>query len=178
MATVRHAMAADLPAVVEIHNSLLETTTYEWTERPHTLSEWQVRLEEKAARGEPVLVSDEDGVVVGWATYGDFRDSTRWPGYAGTVEHTIHLARSHWGRGLGHPLLTALMEEAGRAGKRVMVAGIDSTNQRSIDFHARCGFVEVARMPGVGRKWERDLDLVLMQRKVDPVGPAAPSGPL
>ncbi|MHB1488539.1 MAG: GNAT family N-acetyltransferase [Acidimicrobiales bacterium] len=174
MATVRSAKPDDLASIVEIHNELLDTTTYEWTEVAHTLSEWRVRLEDKAARAEPLLVSEEDGEVCGWATYGDFRDTSRWPGYALTVEHTIHFAERWWRRGLGRQLLSALMDEARRANKTVMVAGIDSTNEASIAFHAHCGFVDVARMPDIGQKWGRALTLVLMQRRVDDRASDAP----
>lgn len=102
--------------------------------------------------------------MVGWASYGDFRDATRWPGYRFTAEHTILLAQSHWGRGLGRRLLESLMEQAVRAGKRVMVGGVDSSNVASIAFHTRLGFTEVGGMPGVGDKWGQRLDLVLLQR--------------
>ncbi len=75
--------------------------------------------------------------------------------------------KSHWGRGIGRSLLSELAACARRAGKRVLVAGIDAANARSITFHARMGFVEVARMPGVGEKWGQRLDLVLMQLDLD-----------
>jgi L-amino acid N-acyltransferase YncA len=51
-----------------------------------------------------------------------------------------------------------------------MVAGIDAENTGSIRFHERLGFVEVARMPETGRKFGRWLELVLMQRVLDPPG--------
>jgi phosphinothricin acetyltransferase len=73
------------------------------------------------------------------------------------------VAESRQGAGVGRALLLALADHARRAGKRVMVAAIDSSNIGSIAFHARLGFVEVARMPGVGEKWGRRLDLVVMQ---------------
>ena len=166
---IRPAETPDLPAIVDIQNALMDTT-YEWTETPHTLEEWTARLAEKAERDEPVLVVDDGGTVVGWTTYGDFRDATRWPGYRFTVEHTILLADSHRGRGLGRLMLESLMDTARRQGKRVMVAAIDSSNEGSLAFHARMGFIEVARMPGVGDKWGQRLDLVLMQRDLlDPL---------
>ncbi len=164
MVLVRAATGHDVPAITAIQNSLLETTTHEWTEVLHTVDERARWLSAQRAAGNPALVAVEDGAVVGWAAYGDFRDSRRWPGYRFTVEHTIHVAADHWGRGVGLALVSALSEHARAAGKRVMVAGIDSTNQRSIDFHRRLGFDEVARMPGVGEKFGRRLDLVLMQR--------------
>lgn len=163
MVRIRPAGNADVARIVSIHNALLHTTTYEWTDLDHTPEEWRVRLAHKAERGEPVLVGEDQGEVVAWATYGDFRDAARWPGYRFTVEHTIHVDEHCWGRGLGRQLLGELMDRAEHAGKRVMVAGIDATNVGSISFHQRCGFAEVARMPGVGEKFGRRLDLVLMQ---------------
>ena len=49
-----------------------------------------------------------------------------------------------------------------------MVAGIDGGNTGSIRFHERNGFRPVASMPGVGHKHGRALDLVLMQRELQP----------
>jgi L-amino acid N-acyltransferase len=171
MARLRPALAADLPAITKIRNALLDTTTYEWTETPCTVEDHVRWLDEHRSAGHPALVAVDGDDVVGWAAYGDFRDSTRWPGYRFTVEHSIHVAETHWGRGIGRALLDELTDHARRAGKRVMVAGIDASNVRSIDFHARLGFVEVARMPGIGDKWGQRLDLVLMQRHLHSSSP-------
>lgn len=66
------------------------------------------------------------------------------------------------------PLLDKTDDMLARAaGKRVMVGGIDSTNVDSIRFHERLGFVEVARMPGIGEKFGRRLDLVLVQLSLE-----------
>lgn len=167
MVSIRPGTASDLPAITAIHNALLETTTYEWTETPHSVEQRARWLDEQYADGWPVLVAVDDGEVIGWGAYGDFRDSTRWPGYRFTVEHSIHVAESHWGQGVGRALLVALADHARDAGKRVMIAGIDGSNDRSVRFHARFGFREVARMPGIGDKWGRRLDLVLMQCDLD-----------
>ena len=164
MAQVRPARQEDLPAIVEIHNARLTETTHEWTEVEHTVTEWSEILERKQRRHEPLLVSEVEGEVVGWTTYGDFRDTGRWECYSVSVEHTIHVHQDHWGQGIGRALMDALAEAARQAGKAVMVAGIDSTNVESIAFHARLGFTETARMPGVGQKLGRRLDLVLMQK--------------
>ena len=160
---VRPAEVEDLPAITTIYNAKLESTTYEWTETLHTVEERAEWLAAKRASGLPALVAEDDGQVVGWATYGEFRDSTRWPGYRFTVEHSIHVAESHWGRGIGRMLVAALEAHARGEGRRVMVAATDSTNVQSIEFHKRLGYIEVARMPGVGDKWGQRLTLVLLQ---------------
>ena len=79
-------------------------------------------------------------------------------------EHTVHVREDQWGRGVGRLLVMTLMERATIAGKHVMVAAIDGDNVESIAVHERLGFTTVARMPEVGTKWGRWLDLVLMQR--------------
>ena len=163
MVVIRSAEDGDLPAITEIYNALLDSTTYEWTETPHTVEERTEWLTGKRAAGLPALVAVDQDEVVGWATYGEFRDSTRWPGYRFTVEHSIHVAESHWGRGIGRLLVAELEAHARAEGRWVMVAATDSSNVPSIEFHKRLGYVEVAHMPGVGEKWGRRLDLVLLQ---------------
>ena len=56
------------------------------------------------------------------------------------------------------------MRHAADAGKLVMVAAVDGSNEPSIAFHRKLGFVETARMPGLGVKHGRRLDLVMLQR--------------
>jgi L-amino acid N-acyltransferase len=99
----------------------------------------------------------------GFTSYGSFRGDGRRPGYRFTVEHTIHVAETHWGAGVGRALLEALIERARNTGHHVLVGGIDADNAASLRFHERLGFAEVARMPQVGRKFDRWLDLVLVQ---------------
>jgi len=165
--TVRDATPEDLPEITAIYNALLESTTHEWTEIAHTVAEREQWLSDKRAAGRPALVAIDSGAVVGWATYGDFRDSERWPGYRYTVEHSIHVREDRWGRGVGRELMNSLVQHARAGGKRVMVAGIDGDNTGSIRFHERLGFFEVGRMPGIGEKFGRRLDLVLMQLILD-----------
>jgi L-amino acid N-acyltransferase len=50
---------------------------------------------------------------VGFASFGNFRGEGRWPGYCFTVEHTIHVAETHWRAGVGRALLEA-MPQVGR----------------------------------------------------------------
>jgi L-amino acid N-acyltransferase YncA len=167
MVSIREAARGDVAAITAIQNALLATTTYEWTETPHTEADRHAWLERQRAAGHPVLVGVDGGEVVGWAAYGEFRDSEKWPGYLPTVEHTVHVRGDQWGRGVGRLLIETLAAHARAAGKRVMVGGIDGSNVDSIRFHERLGFVEVARLPGIGEKFGRRLDLVLMQRALD-----------
>lgn len=161
---IRDANDADLPVVRDLYNALVPTTTVAWTEELQTLDERRAWFQRQQQAGWPVVVAEIDNRVVGFAAYGSFRGEGKWPGYRHTVEHTIHVRDDAHGHGVGRMLLEALIERAHADDVHVMVAAIDSENTGSIAFHERLGFVTVARMPEVGRKFDRWLDLVLMQR--------------
>lgn len=164
---VRPADEADLPAITDLFNALIPVDATAWRDHladPDEMAAWWARQAEAA---HPVLVAEADGRVVGYATWTGFRGGDRFPGYRRTVEHTIHVDADQHGRGVGRALLEALVEEARRRGVHVVVGAIDSANTGSLAFHRALGFTEVGRMPEVGRKFDRWLDLVLVQRIVD-----------
>ena len=161
---VRSATPDDVAAITRIFNASIPATTVVWTDEPNSVEYRRQWFDERQRLGLPVLVATDGDDVVGFASYGDFRDSVRLPGYRFTVEHTVHVAESHWGSGSGRALMVELIDHATRAGVHVMIGGIDGANDGSYRFHRRLGFVEVARMPEVGFKFGRWLDLILMQR--------------
>jgi phosphinothricin acetyltransferase len=165
---IRDATEADLPAITEIYNAWIPTRTITWTEEPEKLEQRAAWFERQRHEGFPVLVADVDREVAGFTTYEYFRGEGKWPGYRSTMEHSIHVREDYWGRGVGRALIEALIERACAAGVHVLVGAIDGANEESIRFHARLGFVEVARMPQTGQKFGQWLDLVLMQRILDP----------
>jgi phosphinothricin acetyltransferase len=169
---VRDAGDGDVTAIARIQNAFIDSTTIDWRDEPYSVDDRRAWLERHRAGGRPVLVAEIGGAVVGFAAYGDFRDTARWPGYRGTVEHTVHVDAAHWDSGAGRALVEALCERAAAAGVHAIVAGIDGDNHMSIRFHERVGFVHVGRLPEVGRGHGRWLDLVLMQRILPGTGPA------
>jgi phosphinothricin acetyltransferase len=163
---VRDAVEADVPALTHLYNAWIPSRSITWTDVLTTDDERSQWLRNHAEQGLPVLVADDDGDVAGFASYDHFRGAGM-PGYSLTVEHSVHVRRDRWGRGAGRALIEALIERARAAGVHVMVGAIDGDNQESLRFHARLGFVEVARMPQTGHKFGRWLDLVLVQRILD-----------
>jgi L-amino acid N-acyltransferase len=160
---IRPAVSEDAEQIASILNAQLATTTIEWTEVPHTAASARQWLHEH----ETVLVAEERGALVGVAAFGWFRDVAQRPGYRFTVENTVHVAEDRWRSGVGRALMEALIDEARATGKHTMVAAVDGANERSIRFHERLGFVPVARLPDVGTKFGRWLDLVLLQLRLD-----------
>ena len=161
---IRDCTDGDLAAALAIYDQLIETTTIAWTEHPLSLADWTARVHAQWARGFPVLVADAEGAVVGVASYGDFRDTAHWEGYRYAVEHSVHVRTDRRGAGIGRMLLDALVDRARAGGFHTMVGAIDADNEASVRFHERMGFREVGRMPEIGFKFDRWLDLVLVQR--------------
>ena len=164
---VRDARITDIEAITDLYNAWIPTHTITWTEVLETYEQRAEWFEHQLRDKFPVLVADIEGHVVGFASYGHFRGEGKWPGYMQTVEHSVHVHEGYWGRGVGRALVEGLIERANAADIHVMVAAVDAQNEASIRFHQHLGFVEVARMPEIGRKFGRWLDLVLMQRILD-----------
>ena len=164
---IRAARRSDLPAICAIYNDVIATSTAIFSDSPVTLANRWEWFNERLRKGYPLLVAEDDGGVLGLATFGDFRS---FPGYRHTVEHSVHVRADARGRGVGMALVEALFAPALRLGKHVMVGAIDADNAASIRFHQRLGFIEVGRMPEVGRKGGRWLNLVFMQKMLDEPG--------
>jgi L-amino acid N-acyltransferase YncA len=137
---IRDAVEQDIQRVTEIYNEVLTTSTAIYSDQPAKLEEriawWKSRLQQ----GYPVLVAVDEGAIIGFATFGDFR---AWPGYRFTVEGTIHIHSSSRSRGVGTALLEKLIECARVAGKHSLMAGVDSENVASLQFLKRHGFEQV-----------------------------------
>jgi L-amino acid N-acyltransferase YncA len=79
------------------------------------------------------------------------------------MEHSVYVRPSHQGRGIGRALLVAVIEAARADGVHALIGGLSADNEVSLALHRSLGFVEVGRLPEVGRKFDRWLDLVLLQ---------------
>ncbi|HTO08466.1 MAG TPA: GNAT family N-acetyltransferase [Myxococcota bacterium] len=110
-----------------------------------------------------MLVAAEGAEVWGFASFGDWR---AWPGYATTVEHSVHVRADRRRSGVGRALLEALLPRARELDKHVCLGAIDAANEPSLRLHEKLGFERVAHFRQVARKFDRWLDLVFVQRFV------------
>ena len=162
---VRDAVERDGPAILAIHNEVVATSTAIYSETPSTLDERLAWLRGRIQAGYPVIVSEDESGVTGYASFGPFRDR---PGYRFTVEHSVYTRADRRGCGVGHVLMAELIVRAVAMGMHVMIAGVDAENTASLRFHERLGFERVAHFKEVGYKFGRWLDLVFLQRRLTP----------
>ncbi len=144
------------------HHVLTGTGTFETT--PPDEKDMAARRADVLLRGLPYLVLEHEGAVIGFAYCNWFKPR---PAYRFSAEDSIYLAADAAGKGYGQLLLTELMAQAERSGVRKLLAVIgDSDNKGSIGVHTRCGFTHVGILKSCGWKFDRWLDVVLMERSL------------
>jgi L-amino acid N-acyltransferase len=158
---LRPAAARDAAAVAAIWNPVIRDTAATFTTQEKTAEGLAADFVTRAAEGKLFLLAEEGGEVLGFATYFQFRNG---PGYARTMEHSIILSPAARGRGVGRALMGALEDHARAGGVHSLWAGVSSENPAGLAFHRAIGFAEIARLPEVGHKFGRWMDLVLMQK--------------
>ena len=129
---VRHACKEDCAAIGEIYNHAVLHPAAIWNDKTVDTDNRIAWFEARSLAGYPVLVSEEDGVITGYASFGDWR---AFDGFRHTIEHSVYVHPAHQGKGIGRTLMKALINEARAIGKHVMVAGIEAQNHASIHLH-------------------------------------------
>jgi phosphinothricin acetyltransferase len=159
---IRPALDADIPQIAAIyaHHVLTGLATFEI--EPPDPAELARRRAAILDRGLPYLVAEINGAVAGYAYAGPYRPR---PAYRFTVEDSVYIRPEQQRKGLGRLLLTELIALCESAGCRQMIAVIgDSGNTPSIRLHESLGFEHTGVLKGVGFKFGRWVDTVLMQR--------------
>ena len=161
---IRPATSADLAEIQAIyaHHVLHGTGTFE--DAPPSVEEVTARFAaatEAGGRAGWLVATDATGVQ-GYVIYAQYRDRS---GYRFCAEDGVYVRDDVRGQGLGKTLVAAAIEAAAAAGYTQMIAVIgDQANAGSIGLHASLGFRQVGLLRGVGFKFGRWLDVVLMQR--------------
>jgi phosphinothricin acetyltransferase len=173
MPKIRPSTENDIPAIAAIyrHHVLHGTGTFETT--PPEENDMAARRSDVLSKNLPYLVLEDGSALLGFAYCNWFKPR---PAYRFSAEDSIYLAPEAAGKGYGRLLLVELMAQAERAGVRKLLAVIgDSQNQGSIGVHRSCGFTHIGVMRSCGWKFDRWLDVVLMERSLGLGDTSAPA---
>lgn len=166
---IRAARMDDAAALAAIYAPYVEETAITFETEVPTAEEFCARMARITARY-PYLVAEEDGEVLGYAYASTFigRAAADW-----TVETSIYVSRSACHKGVGRALHDALEAALAALGIVNLCAAIAAPcddnpylDDNSVRFHAHMGYREVARFDRVGRKFDRWVDLVWMQKRI------------
>jgi phosphinothricin acetyltransferase len=158
---IEAAAPGDIPAIAAILNDAIANSVAAWREAPMGEAEMQVWFEDRTGNYAVLVARGVDGAVLGYAAYGAFR---AYSGYRHTVEHSVYVRGDARGQGIGTALLARLTERARAQGFHVMIGALEANNEASVKLHLAQGFAETGRMPEVGRKFDRWLTLVFVQK--------------
>ena len=157
---VRRAQLTDAPAIREIYNLEVTTSTVTFDLVPRGLEEQQEWIAARSgAHAAVVAVADEE--VVGFGSLSPYRDR---PAYSTTVEDSVYVRRDRQGQGTGKLVLGELVRLATLHGFHSVMGRIVGGHDASIALHRALGFELVGTEREVGRKFGRWLDVVVMQR--------------
>ncbi|MBS0449556.1 MAG: N-acetyltransferase [Proteobacteria bacterium] len=161
---IRPSRSADLSAIAAVYAWNVEHGTGTFELDAPSVAEMAQRRDGVLDKGLPWLVAERDGRVLGYAYAGPFRPR---PAYRFCVEDSVYLAPDAQGQGVGRLLLAELVARCEAAGARQMLAVIgDSANLGSIGLHRALGFAPLGTLRAAGWKFERWLDVVMMQRSL------------
>jgi len=158
---IRGAEIEDAKAIADIWNPHIRETANTFTSIEKTPAELAQEIRARQSGVDAFFVAVEGAGVIGFASYSTFRAG---PGYAYTKEHSIWLAPHAVGHGTGRALMAELENHAVAAGVHSLIAAISSENAGAVAFHEKIGFGRVAEIPQAGRKFDRWIDLILMQK--------------
>ena len=159
--TIRPVIPADAQAIAELWNPIIRDSAFTFTSAQKTVSGLTQQIMDCNREGRGFFWAEDSLGLIGFCTYFQFRSG---PGYARTMEHSIILAERARGHGLGRQLMQILISHASTAGVHTLWAGVSGENPSGIAFHKALGFTQVAILPQVGRKFDRWMDLVLLQK--------------
>ena len=170
--TVRPSVENDVPAMLAIYAHHIKSGLGAFDPEPMHDEDIKRRRKNMLRRRLPHLVAERDGVVVGYAYAVPFRKR---PAYRYAVKHSIYVHPDHLHSGIGRVLLPALIDACSAAGFRQMFAYVDAENVPSQNLHEAFGFRRVGMLEGVGYKFGRWTDSLLMQRALGPGSTTPPA---
>jgi L-amino acid N-acyltransferase YncA len=158
---VRLADVADAEAIRTIYNHEVrrETSTFDLV--PRSLEDQVGWLRARSGAFSAVVVVDDHQVVVGFGSLSPYKERAA---YRTTVEDSVYVDRDRGGEGIGTLLLDHLVQLARTSGFHAVMARIEATGLASRALHAKCGFELVGIEREVGRKFNRWLDVAVMQK--------------
>ena len=166
---IRRAVDEDAKRLLEIYSYYVENTAVSFEYNPPTEDEFRNRIRHTLKKY-PYLVCEKDGFVEGYAYAGAY--STR-DAYMRTAASSVYIDKDMRRQGIGKYLYTSLEEMLKQQGIVNLLAGVAYTAEEdehlthdSFLFHKKAGFVPVAHLQSVGRKFDRWYDLRWMQKRL------------
>jgi L-amino acid N-acyltransferase YncA len=175
LVSLRPARRSDAEAIRQIYNHEVLNTTATFDLVPRSLADQERWLADRSGAFSAIVAVEHPGTpdedVIGFASLSPYKERAA---YRTSVEDSIYVRRDRTGRGIGRVLLTELLDQAELNGFHSVFARIEASGTASLVLHERCGFRLVGVERETGRKFNRWLDVALMQCLLHERGPHTP----
>jgi len=159
--TIRAAAVDDAPTIRRIYNHEVETYLTTTDLIPRSLEDQRTWLSERSGAFSAIVATHgPEGAVVGFASLSPYKERAA---YRTTVENSVYVSRDHVGRGIGRLMMTHLIDVARDSGFHSMIGRVEATSAASRALHEACGFELVGIEREIGRKFNRWIDVAVMQ---------------
>lgn len=158
--SIRLAELGDAEAIRAIYNVEVTTATSTFDLVPRSRADQEVWLAARSGAFSAVVAVDGAGAVVGFGSLSPYKERAA---YRTTVEDSVYVDRERSAAGIGTLVLQHLVDLARESGFHTVMARIEASGTASLALHARCGFELVGIEREVGRKFNRWLDVAVMQ---------------
>lgn len=159
MLKIRAATKNDIPSITEIYNDAVLNTTATFDIEPQSIGKQEKWFERHTGKY-TVIVAVENDVVVGWASLSPWSDRSA---YSNTADIAVYIKEEFRGKGIGRKLVEKLLKKGPEMGLHTAIAKICSENEVSLNLFGKLGFKDIGTMKEVGYKFEKKLDVHLMQ---------------
>lgn len=162
---VRAAKPSDVVTIHTIYNQYVHGSTATFAMVKETLADRQSWYDAHVRNKLPVVVAAVDGKAIGWASISTYNSRCA---YNQTVEVSVYLDPSYLGKGYGGLLLDDVVAQAAKLKVHCLIAQVCTENTASVALFKSRQFREVGILKEIGRKFDRWLDVVFLQRLLPP----------
>lgn len=161
--TIREAVQADLPAIVAIYNSSIETRLSTADLSPVGVAERQAWFDAHGGTRPLLVLVDERNEILAWGSFSDYYPRAA---YRISAEISVYVRRDMHGVGMGKDMVRYMLERAPALGIRNVLAVIFGHNHASLRLFHGFGFQEWGRLPQVCDLDGTLADVLILGKKV------------
>ncbi|WP_432455810.1 GNAT family N-acetyltransferase [Agarivorans sp. QJM3NY_29] len=159
----RLALESDLPCIVDIYNSIIESRQVTADTKPQTVASRLDWFKQHQKPQRPLYVIEQHGETIAWLSFSDFYGR---PAYQHSAEISLYLAEQHRGKGLGKAILQAAEPIAKTLEIEILLAFIFSHNTPSLALFDKLAYQLWGQLPSVARMDQQTYSLTILGKQL------------
>jgi len=160
---IRDAEYSDLPRIVEIYNSTIQSRMVTADIEPVSVESRKQWFDEHSPSQRPLWIVEYQGAICAWLSFQSFYGR---PAYKATAEISIYIHEDYRGQKLGKYLIQRAIESCPRLQIKTLLGFIFGHNEPSLKLFSTFGFEKWAHLPNVAELDGIERDLLILGKRV------------